>query len=149
MNYNIHIRAYTPLDETALLQILKLNTPAYFAETEINDLKAYLNTEVESYFVVELNNQIVGSGGINFLDNYQEARISWDVIDLEYQGCGIGKELLNYRLEILKSMESIKIISVRTSQLVYKFYEKNGFVVKEKIKDYWAEGFDMYTMAYK
>ncbi|HEX8574826.1 MAG TPA: GNAT family N-acetyltransferase [Flavobacterium sp.] len=149
MNHDIHIRAYTPLDETALLQILKLNIPTYFAETEINDLKVYLNTKVESYFVVELNNQIVGSGGINFLDNYQEARISWDVIDPEYQGRGIGKELLNYRLEILKSMESIKIISVRTSQLVYRFYEKNGFVVKEKIKDYWAEGFDMYTMVCK
>jgi hypothetical protein len=70
MNHNIYIRAYIPSDETALLQILKLNIPAYFAETEINDLKAYLNTEVERYFVVELNNQIVGSGGINFLNNY-------------------------------------------------------------------------------
>lgn len=149
MNYNLHVRAYTPSDETALLQILKLNIPTYFAESEIDDLKKYLNTEVEKYFVVELNNQIVGAGGINFIDNYQEGRISWDFIDPQYHGCGIGKELLNYRLKIFKSMETIKIISVRTSQLVYKFYEKNGFVIKEKIKDYWADGFDMYVMIYE
>jgi ribosomal protein S18 acetylase RimI-like enzyme len=149
MNTDIYIRAYTPSDEIVLLQILQLNIPAYFAESEINDLKEYLNTEVERYFVVELNNQIIGAGGINFIDNYQEGRISWDFIHPAYQGCGIGKELLNYRLEILKSMKSIKIISVRTSQLVYKFYEKNGFVVKEKIKEYWAKGFDMYLMIYK
>jgi len=149
MNTNIHIRAYIASDETALLQMLQLNIPAYFAESEINDLKEYLNTVVEKYFVVELNNRIVGAGGINLLDNYREGRISWDFINPEYHGRGIGKELLNYRLQILKSIESIKIISVRTSQFVYKFYEKNGFVIKEKANDYWAKGFDMYLMIYK
>jgi ribosomal protein S18 acetylase RimI-like enzyme len=46
-------------------------------------------------------------------------------------------------------MDNITTIMVRTSQLAYKFYEKNGFILKEIEKDYWAKGFDLYSMTYK
>jgi len=57
--------------------------------------------------------------------------------------------LLNHRIEKLRNISSIKKIIVRTSQLVYKFYEKQGFVLLEVKKDYWADGLDMYKMEYK
>ena len=46
-------------------------------------------------------------------------------------------------------MNEVETILVRTSQLAYQFYEKNGFVLEEMIKDYWAEGFDMFKMKYQ
>ena len=58
----------------------------------------------------------------------------------------MGTQLLKHRIDILKSMEDVKKISVRTSQVAYKFYEKQGFELFEIIKDYWAEGFDLYNM---
>ena len=61
---------------------------------------------------------------------------------------GIGRALLTHRLELLNSMPEIKKIRVRTSQHANSFYEKGGFVLKEKIKDYWAIGFDLYMMEY-
>ena len=57
-------------------------------------------------------------------------------------------QLLKYRIEILKSIDGIQKITVRTSQLAYKFYEKQGFTLKEIQRDYWAKGFDMYSMEY-
>ena len=76
-------------------------------------------------------------------------RISWDIIHPAYQGKSLGAKLLKYRLEKLRSISSIEKITVRTSQLVYKFYEKQGFVLLEVRKDYWADGFDMYKMEYR
>ena len=45
--------------------------------------------------------------------------------------------------------QEIDAIIVRTSQLVFKFYEKHGFEVIEIVKDYWAKDFDLYYMIYK
>jgi len=61
----------------------------------------------------------------------------------------LGTKLLNYRIDKLNSFESIQKITVRTSQVAYKFYEKQGFKLFEIKKDYWAEGFDLYNMEYK
>lgn len=56
---------------------------------------------------------------------------------------------MKHRIDKLNSIDSIKKITVRTSQVTYKFYEKQGFELFEIIKDYWADGFDMYNMEYK
>ena len=66
-----------------------------------------------------------------------------------YQGKTLGTLLLKYRIEKLKSIGSIQRITVRTSQAAYGFYEKQGFVLNEIKKDYWAKGFDMYNMELK
>ena len=45
-------------------------------------------------------------------------------------------------------MEKIEKIIVRTSQHTHLFYEKQGFVLRETIANYWSEGFDLYFMEY-
>ena len=144
----ITIREYEINDQDAVINLIKLNTPKYFASKEETDLLNYLETKRELYFVLLFENKIVGCGGINFSDNYTTGRISWDIIHPDYHGRSFGTRLLKYRMEKLKSIESIKKITVRTSQIAYKFYEKQGFRLLEIIKDYWAEGFDLYNMEY-
>ena len=61
----------------------------------------------------------------------------------------MGTKLLKYRIDKLNSIDEIQKITVRTSQVAYLFYEKQGFELFEIIKDYWAPGFDMYNMEYK
>ena len=102
------IREYQPTDKNAVIDLIRQNTPAYFAPKEEADFSNYLDSERELYFVL----------------------------------------LLKYRIEILKSIDGIQKITVRTSQLAYKFYEKQGFTLKEIQRDYWAKGFDMYSMEY-
>ena len=143
------IREYKATDKDNVLAILKLNVPAYFAESEIKDLEDYLENNLEKYYVIAIEQQIIGAGGINFEDKGKTAKISWDFIDPKFQGLGIGQSLLKYRIDLVKSIDNSITIMVRTSQLAYKFYEKNGFILQEIEKDYWAKGFDLFSMTYK
>ncbi|MCW3467121.1 GNAT family N-acetyltransferase [Chitinophaga nivalis] len=149
MNTDIEIRPYTATDKFDVLTLLQLNTPRFFSPEEEEDLIHYLDHEAEQYFVVTRHYQIIGAGGINLTDNNQTGKISWDFLHPDFQGKGIGSRLLQYRIEKLKAVAGIKTIRVRTSQLAYGFYEKNGFVLQEITKDYWAKGYDMYDMIYR
>ncbi|PWH86727.1 GNAT family N-acetyltransferase [Brumimicrobium oceani] len=146
---NLKIRAYQTKDKCKVVEIFKSNVPKYFAESELEDLKCYLGNQIEVYFVAEMNDEIIGAGGINFEDEKKTGIISWDFIHPNHQGKGIGSKLLQHRLELLKSMQNIDTINVRTSQLTFMFYEKNGFVLNKIQKDYWAKGYDLYEMNFQ
>ncbi len=149
MDNLIMIREYKSIDKNAVLELIRLNIPKYFASSEEDDFSRYLDSEIELYYVLLFDKKLVGCGGINFSDNRMTGKISWDILHPEYQGKSLGTYLLKYRIKKLKSIDSVQRITVRTSQLAYKFYEKRGFELLEVKKDYWARGFDMYRMEYK
>lgn len=142
------IQPYQINDKSELLQLIDLNTPNYFAASEKVDFEKYLLNELELYYVIMSQDKIIGCGGINFESKKTIGIISWDIIHPEYQGKGFGKELLRYRISVLQSMTSIQKIIVRTSQITYEFYQKQGFQLKEIVPNFWAEGFDLYFMEY-
>ncbi len=142
------IRPYTAADRENVLHLLRLNTPQYFAPSEEKDLVHYLENHADHYFVVESGGALLGCGGFNFSDDRTVGKISWDIFHPGHQGKGLGSALTRYRIEQLKAYDSVQVISVRTSQVAYKFYEKFGFQLQETIKDYWAEGFDLYRMTF-
>ena len=148
MNNSITIREYKSIDKSTVMNLIRLNTPEYFAPEEEDDFSNYLDNERELYYVLLFNEKIVGCGGINFAENKTIGKISWDILHPEYQGKSLGTRLLEYRIEKLESIKSVQKITVRTSQVAYQFYEKQGFELKEIKKDYWAKGFDMYKMEY-
>lgn len=142
----MQIRTYTDSDIDSLLNLLRLNTPEYFAREEEQDFIKYLSEKLDLYFVAEENGAIIGCGGINRYDDGKTAFISWDIIHPAHQGKGVGAKLTKYRIDVIKKREDVDKIIVRTSQHAFKFYEKMGFTLIEIIKDYWAQGFDMYYM---
>lgn len=148
MNHSTTLRNYRESDFNSVIELIRLNTPTYFSVEEEKDLADYLKNAIEDYFVIELNHQVVGAGGINYSEDKKKGIISWDMIHPEFQGKSLGKMLLEYRITILKEIKSIEKISVRTSQLTYPFYEKSGFELINIEKDYWAKGFDLYEMEY-
>lgn len=145
----LKIRPYKPSDKKDVIKLLKLNTPNFFAPSEEDDLIEFLDKEIEDYFVVEENHEIIAAGGINYFPEEKTARISWDMIKPDQQGKGIGKKLTEHRMNHLKKNNTVDLIIVRTTQLVYKFYEKMGFQLTKVEKDFWAEGFDLYQMELK
>lgn len=143
------IRPFISSDFNSVMELIRLNTPTYFSVEEEKELADYLKNVIEDYFVMELNHQVIGAGGINYSEDKKKGIISWDMIHPEFQRKSLGKMLLEYRISILKAIDSIEKISVRTSQLTYPFYEKSGFELIKIKKDYWAKGFDLYEMKYK
>lgn len=143
------IRQYKEEDKDVVLHLLRLNTPRYFSADEEKDLLYYLNHELEFYFIIEVNGEVVGCGGINMADEGTTGKISWDILHPDFQCKGLGRLLLDHRLALLKEMDGVRTIIVRTSQLAYRFYEKAGFELLEQVKDYWAPGFDLYKMKYR
>jgi ribosomal protein S18 acetylase RimI-like enzyme len=140
------IRPYEKSDKSDVINLFRLNTPNYFSTEEEVDLIYFLENEREQYYVVSINNEIVGCGGYNFSEDKSIGIICWDIIHPKFQGKSIGRSLLNYRITQIKDVKSIHKITVRTSQLVYRFYEKHGFVLLEIIHDYWSKGYHLYRM---
>jgi N-acetylglutamate synthase and related acetyltransferases len=148
MKEKVTIREFTYPDKEAIISIFRLNTPQYFSPIEETDLIHYLENEIEEYYVLEVGGKVIGGGGINIAEDKITGKISWDLLHPLYQGQGFGTFLLKYRIERLSKLKEIQKITVRTSQLVYRFYEKSDFKLVETVKDYWAEGFDLYKMIY-
>jgi [ribosomal protein S18]-alanine N-acetyltransferase len=141
------IQAYQSKDKIQALELIRLNTPVYFAPEEETEFKAYLEEKLEEYFVYKINNTMVACGGINYgFDQGTAVRIAWDMVHPDYQKQGIGGELLQFRINKIKENSAIKRIIVRTAASTHKFYEKKGFKLISIGKDYWAEGFDLYEM---
>ena len=141
------IRPYSTSDREALLEILRLHTPEFFDPSEEEDFRNYLDNELDQYFVVEKNDQVIGGGGFNRgFDEGSSARISWDLIHPDYRGKGIGSDLLNFRIDKLRQINSLEKIVVRTTQLSHPFYHRGGFELKSVEEDFWADGYDLYLM---
>ncbi|MHC8950318.1 GNAT family N-acetyltransferase [Sphingobacterium hungaricum] len=141
------IRAYQTKDKESVIHCMKSNVPAHFAVSEIDDLIYYLENEIEDYFVLEYHGEIKAASGINY--EPKRGKLSWDFVDADAQGKGFGSKLLNHRLSILRNNTAIDLITVRTSQTAFQFYEKHDFVVQRIVKNYWADGFDLYEMTYQ
>jgi [ribosomal protein S18]-alanine N-acetyltransferase len=144
----MQIRPYNISDKEKLIEILRLNIPDYFAPEEEMEFIDYLSNHSQNYYVLEIENKIVGCGGFNLFEEENTVRISWDIFHPEYRRKGLGSALTHFRLQEIMKNPKINIIVVRTSQLAYKFYEKFGFRTKEIINDYWAKGFHLYNMEF-
>lgn len=142
----MEIREYVDTDRDMVVGLLRSNTPAYFSPEEESDFICYLADEIEKYYVVVIEGDIVACGGVNFSNDKTVAMLSWDMVHPLYQGKGIGSALTRFRIVRVKEIESVKTISVRTSQFVYPFYERFGLILREVQKDYWAKGYDMYRL---
>ncbi|CAH0995708.1 hypothetical protein EMA8858_01833 [Emticicia aquatica] len=142
----MQIRKYQHSDRKSIIDLLRQNTPTYFAPSEESDLNDFLDNHLENYFVVEVENEVLACGGFNTSEDEKIIRISWDIVHPQFQGKGLGSKLIKFRIQKIKEIKNIEIIVVRTSQLVYQFYEKFGFELKEIVRNFWADGFDLYHM---
>lgn len=146
MSSSIVIRPYSIKDKSPLLSILKKNVPTYFHKDEIQDFEEFIDKNGDIYFTVLFHNQI--AGGVAWVRERKQksAVIAWIFFDPDFQGKGLGRESVNFCLSDMRKEKDIDKFRVRTSQLVFPFFEKFGFKTIYTEQDYWAKGFDLYDM---
>ncbi len=146
MSSAIIIRSYNNRDRSSLIAILKRNIPKYFHEDEVKDFEKYIDEWSDIYYTVLFNEQI--AGGVSWVPEKKQksAVIAWIFFDPAFHGKGLGTESVNYCLSAMRKEKDIEKFRVRTSQLIYPFFEKFGFKTIYTEEDYWAKGFDLYDM---
>ncbi|MEN8789458.1 MAG: GNAT family N-acetyltransferase [Flavobacteriaceae bacterium] len=140
------LRKFKPSDKKELLNIFQRNIPAYFDPEETMLLSRYLDTQGDTYWTMEHKNKIVGGIGHYFDTNDNSGQITWIFFDPDYSGQGLGKQAMEHCLAILEANPKLEKLVVRTSQLVYGFFEKFGFKLQYTEKNYWGPGLDLYYM---
>ena len=80
--------------------------------------------------MVLIDDKLVGSGGINSEWEDRASVIAWDMIHPGIRGKGIGMQLLQHRISLLKQLDPVPLIRVRTSQHTFGFYEKEDLFCK-------------------
>ncbi len=153
----VKIRLYNKLDKEQCLLAFKSNVPKFFTIEEIEDFDSFLdmldaveedkNSIIKtSYFVVELNNNIIGCGGLGDKDNKQIVSLAWGLIHNEFHKMGFGEKLLTYRLAFIKEQFPLFPVVIDTTQYSYKFFEKYGFKTTQITNDYYTVGMHRYDM---
>ena len=103
----------------------------------------YLEPLLDSIMVVEVDNKIVG-GLVIFEKNYGDWKLTnfkHIAISPEYQGEGIGSELLKEAEKIVKTGKiELRVTEAVSEQGTIKFYEKNGYEKEAELKSHYQKG---------
>lgn len=145
MNY----RPYTKEDYEKCLEIFRSNTPDYFGTHEEPDFVDFLERLPCQFFVVEIDNEIIGCGGFYINQEEHTAGLCYGMVTREYHKRGLGRYLLMKRLDAISHDPSAERILLDTSQYSKGFFEKLGFVVYEMIQDGYFAGLHRHEMALK
>lgn len=156
----MNIRTYKKKDHAACMEIMKSNTPEFFAKDEVplfeewlvaqeKGISAHPVSEKEYYFVLEDNNNILGCAGYLLLENSNEIYLSWGMVNRKFQKLGYGKKLLEYRFESISQNFPQRKISLATTQDISPFFEKYGFKITNIKPKFYSESLDRYEMEKK
>jgi GNAT superfamily N-acetyltransferase len=151
------IRAYNATDRQACLDIFDSNCPQYFAPSERKYIENWLtaqneerptypNSAEDRFYVLEYEGKIVACGGFYLLKDENSASISWGMVHADHHKKGFGRDLFQYRLEVVRQLRPGVKILLDTSQHTFGFFEKMGMKVKEVTEDGYGAGLDRYDM---
>lgn len=139
------LREYTPDDLESVIQIFRSNIPKFFGPGEEDGLRDFLKDFSEDYYVLEIDGEIVGAGGIAINDG-DTVSLCWGMVRKDKLGTGLGKKLTEFRIEKSREKFGTLPLVTSTSQLTQGFYEKFGFRVTEHTPDGFGPGIDICKM---
>lgn len=156
MNQQPTIRKYKTTDQEACMKIFKTNVPKYFTLEEVDEFERFLiklsdpeATDNPPYFVMELENTLIGCGGFGDkkgIDGTDAITFVWGMVDRSYHKQGYGEQLLRFRLTEIPLYFPNKQVILDTTQFSYTFFEKYGFKTVKITENSYGEGMHRYDM---
>ena len=138
------IRKFKPTDT---FRVIKLASVTLTERYNPSLFTFFYETYPEGFIVAEENHKIIGFIiGIKTTD--KSSKIIMLSVDTDFQGRKIGSKLLNefIKTSIKEKIETIDL-EVQTNNLkAIQFYEKNSFKKVKKIKEFYQNKEDAYTM---
>lgn len=156
MNQQAIIRKYEATDKDPCMHIFKTNVPTYFTLEEVDEFERFLTklsdpeaTDNPPYYVMELENKLIGCGGFGEkkgIDGTDAITFVWGMIDHSYHKQGYGEKLLQFRLTEIPLHFPDKQVILDTTQFSYTFFEKYGFKTVKITENSYGEGMHRYDM---
>ena len=138
------LRPYEPQDLEAVVAIFRSNIPKYFGPEEESGLREFLQSNhVDNYYVIEVDGEVVGAGGIAFNElESPTVSLCWGMVRADYLSKGLGKELTQFRINLARNKYPGLPLTIGTSQHTRGFYERLGFRLVEHTPDGFGPGID-------
>ena len=151
------IREYTTADRQACLGIFDSNCSQYFDPSEREYIENWLTAQDEGrptypnsagdrFYVLEYEGTVIACGGFYLLKDEHAVSISWGMVHVGHHRKGFGRQLFQYRLDVIRKLRPDAKILLDTSQHTFGFFEKMGMKIKAVTKDGYGEGLDRYDM---
>lgn len=152
----IIIRKYRDSDKESCMAIFLTNVPKYFTVEEVDEFDRFLTKlndpeakDNPPYFVMELENKLIGCGGFGEkkgIDGADAITFVWGMVDRSYHKQGYGEKLLQFRLAEIPLHFPGKQVILDTTQFSYTFFEKYGFKTVKITENSYGEGMHRYDM---
>jgi predicted GNAT family N-acyltransferase len=137
----IEIKPYEPAFRQRCIEIFESNQPKFFTVAERDLFIGFLdNKTAANYYVLKLDGEVIGCGGIFVNDNENIAGLSWGMVHSAFHRQGYGKLFTAHRVNLLRSLYPDKICRIDTSQHTVSFYEQFGFTTIQVIENGYGEG---------
>ena len=140
----LEIRSFQPTDTFKVIKLASITLTEQYNPTLFS---FFYETYPQGFLVAEKNHKIIGFL-IGVKISNQKTKILMISVSPQFQKQKIGSKLLE---EFIKRTQKEKInsieLEVRTDNIkAIKFYEKNGFKKTVKIKEFYQDNKDAYTM---
>ncbi|MCC6328804.1 MAG: GNAT family N-acetyltransferase [Acidobacteria bacterium] len=137
------IRSYKTEDLEVVANVFRSNIPKYFSPSEEPGLCDFLRDHAADYYVLELNGEVVASGGIAFNDlDSPTVSLCWGMVRKDHLGTGLGKALTQFRIDLAREKYGQVPLTIGTSQHTQGFYETFGFHLVEHTPNGFGPGID-------
>jgi GNAT superfamily N-acetyltransferase len=135
---DILFRRYCSADSTVCIGIFDANCPAYFAPNERRDYAEFLDEVPHDYEVCEVDGRVLGAFGL-MVDDNNEKRLSWIMLDPRSQGLGIGMKIMERVIQLGRESDT-RAVRIAASHKSATFFAKFGATTTTSTRNGWGPG---------
>ena len=141
------LREYTAADRAACLALFDGYVPVYFDTSERGGFEAFLDAIAFPYLILEDETGVVACGGwTRRRSDPGVADLCWGMVGRGQHKTGLGRALLEARLEQIAAADGVRTVTLQTSQHTEGFFARYGFVTHRVEPDGFAAGLHMHEM---